>query len=63
MHEYAERYFRSWGAERIALDVSPENRQAVGFYRHLGYRFTHIAGELARLWRMERAIKQSAAST
>jgi ribosomal protein S18 acetylase RimI-like enzyme len=62
LHEYAERYFRSWGAERIALDVSPENRRAVGFYRHLGYRFTHIAGELARLWRMERTIKQSAAS-
>lgn len=63
LHQYAERYFRSWGAERIALDVSPENRRAVGFYRHLGYRFTHIAGELARQWRMELALKQSAAST
>jgi ribosomal protein S18 acetylase RimI-like enzyme len=63
LHEYAERYFRSWGAERIALDVSPENRKAVGFYRHLGYRFTYIAGELARQWRMERVLKQSAANT
>jgi ribosomal protein S18 acetylase RimI-like enzyme len=63
LHEYAEWYFRNWGAERIALDVSPENRRAVGFYRHLGYRFTHIAGELARLWRMERVLEQSAAGT
>ena len=60
LHEYAERYFRSWGAERIALDVSPENRKAVGFYRHLGYRFTHIAGELARIWRMELVLKEPA---
>ena len=62
LHEYAERYFRSWGAERIALDVSPENRRAVGFYRHLGFRFTHIAGELARLWRMELRLRQAAAN-
>jgi ribosomal protein S18 acetylase RimI-like enzyme len=63
LHEYAERYFRSWEASRIALDVSPGNRRAIGFYRHLGYRFTHIAGELARQWRMELVLKQSATAT
>src|SRR5688500_8319274 len=49
LQAYAQRYCRSWEADRIELDVSPDNRAAVGFYRHLGYRFTHIAGEPARL--------------
>jgi ribosomal protein S18 acetylase RimI-like enzyme len=56
IHDYAERYVRAWEGRRIALDVSPDNRRAVGFYRHLGYRFTHIDGELARLWRMEKSL-------
>jgi ribosomal protein S18 acetylase RimI-like enzyme len=63
LHEYAVRYFRSWGANRIALDVSPDNRRAVGFYRHLGYRFTHIDGELARQWRMEMTLTEAAKKT
>jgi ribosomal protein S18 acetylase RimI-like enzyme len=53
LHEYAERYFRSWEAERIELHVSPLNRRAVGFYRHMGYRLMRVEG---RLWRMERAV-------
>ena len=56
LHDFAERYFRSWEATRIQLDVSPDNRAAVGFYRHLGYRFSHIDGETARLWRMEKSL-------
>jgi ribosomal protein S18 acetylase RimI-like enzyme len=56
LQEYAERYCRSWEADRIELDVSPDNAAAVGFYRHLGYRFVHIAGEQARLWRMAKRV-------
>lgn len=56
LQQYAERYCRSWEADRLGLDVSPDNRAAVGFYRHLGYRFTHIAGEQARLWRMAKRL-------
>jgi ribosomal protein S18 acetylase RimI-like enzyme len=56
LHDFAERYFRSWEATRIQLDVSPDNRRAVGFYRHLEYRFTRISGETARLWRMEKCL-------
>jgi ribosomal protein S18 acetylase RimI-like enzyme len=39
LHDYAERYFRSWDATRIELDVSLGNTQAVGFYQRLGYEF------------------------
>jgi ribosomal protein S18 acetylase RimI-like enzyme len=63
LHDYAGRYFRSWDAQRIALDVSPDNRRAVGFYRRLGYRFVHIDGELARVWRMEKRLSVSAATS
>jgi ribosomal protein S18 acetylase RimI-like enzyme len=56
LHDFAERYFRSWEATRIDLDVSPDNREAVGFYRHFGYRFTRINGETSRLWRMEKSL-------
>ena len=53
LHEYAERYFRSWEADRIELHVSPLNEKALGFYRHLGYRLVRVEG---RLWRMGRAV-------
>jgi len=53
LHERAERYFQSWQAERIELDVSATNTRAVGFYRHLGYLLTRVDG---RIWRMERAL-------
>jgi ribosomal protein S18 acetylase RimI-like enzyme len=56
LQEYAERYCRSWEAGRIELDVSPDNARAVGFYRHLGYRFAHVAAGHARLWRMAKMI-------
>jgi len=56
MHgEYAEKYFRSWEASRVELDVSPTNERAVGFYRSLGYRVLREA-EGGRLWRMGRGV-------
>lgn len=55
LQEYAERYCRSWESDRIELDVSPENGRAVGFYRHLGYRFVRM-NEQARLWRMAKTL-------
>jgi ribosomal protein S18 acetylase RimI-like enzyme len=56
MHgEYAEKYFRSWEASRVELDVSPTNERAVGFYRSLGYRVVREA-EGGRLWRMGRGV-------
>ena len=56
LQEYAERYCRSWEADRIELDVSPYNSRAVGFYRHLGYRFVHSPGGHGRLWRMAKTL-------
>ena len=53
LHEYADRYFRSWEADRIELHVSPLNERALGFYRHMGYRLAKVEG---RLWRMARVI-------
>ena len=54
LHEYADRYFRSWEANRVELHVSPLNRPALGFYRHMGYRLAKVEG---RLWRMARAVR------
>jgi ribosomal protein S18 acetylase RimI-like enzyme len=42
LHEYAERYFRSWDAARIDLHVSPSNESAVGFYRRIGYKLKRV---------------------
>jgi len=53
LHEYAERYFRSWEANRVELHVASTNTRAVGFYRHLGYHLDRIEG---RLWRMVRSL-------
>jgi ribosomal protein S18 acetylase RimI-like enzyme len=53
LHEYAERYFRSWEADRVELHVSPLNQPAVGFYRRLGYKLVRVEG---RLWRMARGV-------
>ena len=53
LHDYADRYFRSWEATRVELHVSPLNERALGFYRHLGYRLARVEG---RLWRMERSL-------
>jgi ribosomal protein S18 acetylase RimI-like enzyme len=53
MHEYAERYFRGWEADRIELHVAPVNERAVGFYRALGYKAARREG---RLWRMVKAL-------
>ena len=54
LHEYADRYFRAWEAERVELHVSSLNPRALGFYRHLGYRLARVEG---RLWRMTRSLK------
>ena len=54
LQEYAERYFRSWEAQRIELDVSKTNDRAIGFYRHLGYRFAE--GGLLPLVRMVKEL-------
>jgi ribosomal protein S18 acetylase RimI-like enzyme len=53
LHDYAERYFRSWEASRIELHVSPLNEKALGFYRHLGYERLRVEG---RLWRMRKEL-------
>ena len=53
LHEYAERYFRSWEARRIELHVAPLNETALGFYRHLGYERLRVEG---RLWRMRKQL-------
>lgn len=39
MHDYTERYFRSWEAETIELHVAANNTAALRFYRKLGYGF------------------------
>ena len=49
MHEYVERYFKSWDATRIDLHVSPNNEPALKFYRALGYRFVKPEGKVWRL--------------
>jgi ribosomal protein S18 acetylase RimI-like enzyme len=57
LHQYADRYFRSWEARRIELHVSPTNERAVGFYRKMGYRF--IAADeapMTRLWKMAKVL-------
>ena len=54
LHEYADRYFRSWEADRIELHVSSLNQKALGFYQHMGYRLARVEG---RLWRMARAVR------
>ena len=62
LHQYAERYFRSWEAETAELHVSPQNIRAIRFYRRLGYAFdksgdggSYMTRE-ARLWKMTKAI-------
>ena len=53
MHDYAERYFRSWEANQIELHVSTTNERAMCFYRTLGYRAVRREG---RLWRMKKQL-------
>jgi GNAT superfamily N-acetyltransferase len=55
MHDYVERYCRSWEAKKIELHVSPTNRRAMGFYRVLGYRLV-AASDQAHLWRMAKTL-------
>ena len=55
MHEeFAERYFRSWEADRIELHVSPTNHRAVRFYRLLGFKWD---GNENRMWRMAKDLR------
>ena len=60
LHEFAERYFRSWEATSIELHVSPTNTAAVNFYRSLGYRTISAERDGRRVWRMSREIRASA---
>jgi ribosomal protein S18 acetylase RimI-like enzyme len=53
LHEFAERYFRSWQAETIELHVSKSNQAAIGFYRHLGYK---LVEDDRKLWKMTRTL-------
>lgn len=64
LHQYAERYFRSWDARQIDLHVSPTNIQAIRFYRRLGYEFTpqgngEYITKAARLWQMSKVIDRA----
>jgi ribosomal protein S18 acetylase RimI-like enzyme len=55
MHDYVERYCRSWKATKVGLHVSPTNQRAMGFYRALGYRVVAASDE-AHLWRMSKSL-------
>jgi ribosomal protein S18 acetylase RimI-like enzyme len=68
LHAYAERYFRSWEAERAELHVSPRNIRAIRFYRKIGYSFCDGAGGSymtrdAKLWKMSKSIEAGTATT
>ena len=56
LHGYAESYFKSWEGTRIELDVSPENLDAIGFYRAMGYRFVQTPAAAPELRRMARNV-------
>ena len=49
MHARAERYFRSWEAQRIELHVSPTNPAAVRFYQAMGYAVARREGDMLRM--------------
>jgi ribosomal protein S18 acetylase RimI-like enzyme len=53
LHDYAQRYFRSWEADTIELHVSQTNVRAIGFYRHMGYR---VMGMEKKLWKMTQKL-------
>ena len=57
LHEYAERYFRSWEASRIDLHVSPANEPAIGFYRRMGYRLSRVEPRRpGSMWMMSKTL-------
>ena len=56
MHEYVERYFRSWEATEIELHVARTNEPALHFYRKLGYRYADPEPRNPGLWRMLKAL-------
>src|SRR4051794_34080711 len=56
LQAYVERYGLSWEATRVSLHVSPSNRRAMEFYRHLGYAFTGGDRPGERLWRMTKDL-------
>jgi ribosomal protein S18 acetylase RimI-like enzyme len=59
LHEFAERYFRSWEATCVELHVSPTNIAAVKFYRSLGYRTIENENNGQQVWKMRREIRAS----
>jgi ribosomal protein S18 acetylase RimI-like enzyme len=56
MHQYADRYFKSWEAREATLHVSPKNRAAIAFYRAMQYQFDGVDTTPAGLWRMTRTF-------
>ena len=56
LHARAEQYFRSWEANRIELDVSNVNEDAVCFYLAMGYRFSREKSPHHPLRRMFRGL-------
>jgi ribosomal protein S18 acetylase RimI-like enzyme len=63
LHEYAERYFRSWEASRIDLHVSPANEAAVGFYRRMGYKLARVDPRRpGSMWLMSKALSCAVAN-
>ena len=57
LHVYAQRYFASWEAKRIELDVSPTNYDAIGFYQAMGYRLTNQRALSPDLRRMAKTLQ------
>ena len=58
LHDYTERYFRSWEASRIDLHVSPANQEAVGFYRRMGYKLARVEPRRpGSMWLMSKEIE------
>ena len=49
MHQYVERYFRSWEVARVELHVSMRNDGAQRFYRRLGYKPMRREGPMYRM--------------
>jgi ribosomal protein S18 acetylase RimI-like enzyme len=56
LHGRAVDYFKSWGANRIELDVAGRNTAAIGFYEALGYRCVPTPSPFHPLRRMFLAI-------
>ena len=57
LERYAERYFRSWEADRAELHVARTNERALGFYQAMGYRLVPSPAGGSGLWLMAKALR------